>query len=185
MTVSVSSTDIDLRYPESVSALESVVHAGNVLVFGPRENRSGIVALIRAPSFRLPPFSIHVALLRTGVFAVRGLGDLEMRVVVVGMGGQGAKRWRAAGPDAVAKVDPVKDGVDYQRVEDVPLDIYDAALLCVPDDPKAEAIGYLLEAGKHVLVEVTCASRGRHVPIRVLVSRDKYMPSGVNTFQQR
>jgi scyllo-inositol 2-dehydrogenase (NADP+) len=76
-----------------------------------------------------------------------------MRVIVVGMGVQGIKRWRTAGADAVAQVDPFKEGVDYRRVEDVPLDIYDTALLCVPDEPKIGLIRYLLESGKHVLVE--------------------------------
>jgi scyllo-inositol 2-dehydrogenase (NADP+) len=76
-----------------------------------------------------------------------------MNTIVVGMGVQGEKRWHFAGGDAVAKVDPFKAGVDFQQVVDVPLDVYDAALLCVPDEPKIELIRYLLENGKHVLVE--------------------------------
>ena len=76
-----------------------------------------------------------------------------MRVIIVGMGVQGAKRWRVAGADVVASVDPVKEDVHYRRIEDVPLDSFDAALLCIPDDPKIQAITYLLESGKHVLVE--------------------------------
>ena len=76
-----------------------------------------------------------------------------MRVIVVGVGVQGAKRWHFAGEDAVAQVDPVKEGMDYRHIEEVPLDAYDAALLCVPDEPKVGLITYLLENGKHVLVE--------------------------------
>jgi scyllo-inositol 2-dehydrogenase (NADP+) len=41
----------------------------------------------------------------------------------------------------------------YKRIEDVPLDSYDAALLCVPDSPKIDLLGYLLRHGKHALVE--------------------------------
>ena len=78
---------------------------------------------------------------------------MTMRVIVAGMGVQGAKRLAAAGPDAVATIDPVKDGVDYRDVRDVPLTDYDAALLCVPDEAKIDLLTYLLGEGKHVLVE--------------------------------
>lgn len=76
-----------------------------------------------------------------------------MRCIVVGLGVQGPKRIEAAGTDAVATVDPVKEGADFTRVEDVPLDRYDAALVCTPDDTKLPLLTYLLGHGKHVLVE--------------------------------
>lgn len=76
-----------------------------------------------------------------------------MRVIVAGMGVQGAKRLAAAGVDAVATVDPIREGTDYKDVRDVPLGEFDAALLCIPDGPKIELIEYLLGEGKHVLVE--------------------------------
>jgi predicted dehydrogenase len=76
-----------------------------------------------------------------------------MRVVIVGIGTQGAKRRLIAGTDAVATVDPSVSGADYRNLEDVPLDFYDIALLCVPDKPKVELMGYLISHGKHVLVE--------------------------------
>jgi predicted dehydrogenase len=76
-----------------------------------------------------------------------------MRAIIVGMGVQGAKRKHAAGEDAVATVDPIASGVDYRDVRDVPLHSFDAALLCIPDEPKMDLIGYLLGHGKHVLVE--------------------------------
>lgn len=78
---------------------------------------------------------------------------MPMRVVVVGMGVQGVKRLAAAGLDAVATVDPTKDGVDFQDLRDVPTSIYDAALLCVPDAVKIDLLTHLLGEGKHVLVE--------------------------------
>ncbi|MEP1029097.1 MAG: Gfo/Idh/MocA family oxidoreductase, partial [Alphaproteobacteria bacterium] len=77
----------------------------------------------------------------------------KVRIIIAGMGVQGAKRLAAAGPDAVATVDPATDGVDYRDVRDVPLTDYDAALLCIPDEAKIELLEYLLDAGKHVLVE--------------------------------
>lgn len=76
-----------------------------------------------------------------------------MRIIVVGMGIQGNKRRQIAGTDVVATVDPLVPGADYKRIEDVRTDCYDAALLCVPDDPKIGLIRYLLNQKKNVLVE--------------------------------
>ena len=76
-----------------------------------------------------------------------------MRSIVVGLGVQGYKRRRFAGRDFVLAVDPVNKEVQYGAVTDVPLSDYDAALVCIPDEPKVEVIEYLLSNGKHVLVE--------------------------------
>ena len=76
-----------------------------------------------------------------------------MRVIVVGLGIQGRKRLRVAGEDAVATVDPVGSDARFRRVEDVPVDSYDGALVCTPDEPKLEILEHLLTHGKHVLVE--------------------------------
>ncbi len=75
------------------------------------------------------------------------------RVIVVGVGVQGKKRRDVAGDDVVAIVDPAVEGVDFQRVEDVPPDSYDAALVAAPDGAKLGLLSYLIGAGKHVLVE--------------------------------
>ncbi|MFO0953591.1 MAG: Gfo/Idh/MocA family oxidoreductase [Isosphaeraceae bacterium] len=77
----------------------------------------------------------------------------NLRVIVVGLGIQGRKRLAVAGTDAVATVDPAVDSADYVDVEHVPTDRYDAALVCTPDRAKADVLGYLLDQGKHVLVE--------------------------------
>jgi predicted dehydrogenase len=76
-----------------------------------------------------------------------------MRVIIVGLGIQGRKRLAIAGKDAVATVDPLVAEANHRLVQDVPLSAYDAALVCTPDDAKIELLGYLLEHGKHVLVE--------------------------------
>jgi scyllo-inositol 2-dehydrogenase (NADP+) len=76
-----------------------------------------------------------------------------VRVVVVGLGVQGHKRCAIAGSEVVATVDPVKAEAQYRRLADVELGSYDAALVCIPDEPKAAVLGYLLSNGKHVLVE--------------------------------
>jgi len=81
-----------------------------------------------------------------------------MRVLVVGLGIQGRKRMAVAGKDLVATVDPhiQKSGYEvphFTSVEQVPLESFDGALLCIPDGPKVSLIQYLLKNKKHVLVE--------------------------------
>ena len=76
-----------------------------------------------------------------------------MRVVIVGLGTQGRKRLAVAGSDVISTIDLVSHDADYRFIEQVPLDSYDAALLCIPDAPKIELIAYLLKNNKHVLVE--------------------------------
>ncbi len=76
-----------------------------------------------------------------------------MRVIIVGLGIQGRKRRAVAGAEVVATVDPVHPQADHKSLRDVPLTDYDAALLCVPDEPKIGLLDYLLRSGKHALVE--------------------------------
>jgi predicted dehydrogenase len=76
-----------------------------------------------------------------------------MRVVIVGLGVQGSKRLAVAGPDVVVTVDPVNRQAVYHDITDVPLENYDATLVCTPDEAKIPILRYLLERGKHVLVE--------------------------------
>jgi predicted dehydrogenase len=76
-----------------------------------------------------------------------------MRVIVVGLGVQGAKRQRIAGADCIATVDPVNPAADYKSIQDVAISSYDAVLLCIPDEPKYSLIRYALVNKKHVLVE--------------------------------
>lgn len=75
-----------------------------------------------------------------------------MRVIVIGLGTQGKKRRHCAGEDVVCTIDSV-GSADFASVRDVPLDAYDAALCCTPDEPKYEILHYLLANRKHVLVE--------------------------------
>jgi scyllo-inositol 2-dehydrogenase (NADP+) len=76
-----------------------------------------------------------------------------MRSIVIGLGVQGNKRRTFAGSDFVAAVDPINREAEYRRVEDVPIADYDAALVCIPDEPKIEVLAYLLGNAKHVMVE--------------------------------
>jgi len=76
-----------------------------------------------------------------------------MRMIIVGLGIQGKKRLQVAGSDCVATVDLFQPDARYKQVTDVPLDTFDAALVCTPDEAKLEILTYLLSHGKHVLVE--------------------------------
>ncbi len=76
-----------------------------------------------------------------------------IRVLVVGLGVQGKKRKNFAGAECVGTVDPYSDDAEFKELADVPVGSYDAALLCVPDDPKIRLLTYLAEHGKHALVE--------------------------------
>lgn len=76
-----------------------------------------------------------------------------MRLIIIGLGIQGAKRLAIANKDVVATVDPFKKEANYNSIYDVPLHAYDAAILCIQDDLKIEFIEYLLKNKKHVMVE--------------------------------
>lgn len=76
-----------------------------------------------------------------------------MRVIIVGLGVQGHKRRTHAGADCIGVVDPFHADAQWQDVRQVPLDAYDAALVCTPDEVKIDLLTHLLGHGKHVLVE--------------------------------
>ena len=76
-----------------------------------------------------------------------------MRTIVAGLGVQGHKRQRFAGTDFVGSVDTKNKHANFIDIRNVAVDSYDSALLCVPDAAKVELIEYLIEHGKHVLVE--------------------------------
>lgn len=76
-----------------------------------------------------------------------------MRYLVVGFGNIGAKRKKLLGQRCVGTVDPYNPDADYEILSDCPLERYDAAVLAVPNQTKIEQLEFLLEHGKHALVE--------------------------------
>lgn len=76
-----------------------------------------------------------------------------MRYLLAGLGNIGGKRKAILGERCVATADPFNTAADYKAVSDVPLDRYDAAILAVPNPVKIELLDFLLERGKHALVE--------------------------------
>jgi scyllo-inositol 2-dehydrogenase (NADP+) len=76
-----------------------------------------------------------------------------VRYLVVGLGNIGQRRRALLGERCVATADPFNDAADFRSARACPPDAYDAAVLAIPDDDKLELAAYLLEQGKHVLVE--------------------------------
>ena len=75
-----------------------------------------------------------------------------MRVIVVGMGIQGVKRKRSLKKRFIYSVDKFKKS-NFKSIQDVPLNSYDTAFLCVPDNEKIKLIKYCLKNKKNILVE--------------------------------
>ena len=77
-----------------------------------------------------------------------------MRYLIVGYGNIGHKRKDALGKKCIATADPIpKAEADFKNYKDVPIDIFDTAVLTVPQQFKLEMVKYFLSKGKHVLVE--------------------------------
>ena len=77
----------------------------------------------------------------------------KIRVVIIGFGIQGKKRNFIAGNDVVSIIDPMVENINIKDVRDLPLNSFDAALICTGDKEKIEIIRYLLKNNKNVLVE--------------------------------
>jgi predicted dehydrogenase len=77
----------------------------------------------------------------------------NFRVIIIGLGIQGEKRRNIAGLDVVSIVDPYKKEANFKNTTQVPLNSFDAALICTPDESKIEIINYLIKNKKHILVE--------------------------------
>ena len=76
-----------------------------------------------------------------------------MKIAVIGLGVQGRKRKDILGNYCTSTVDPYSNLANYKRIEDVPLNSFDAAFVCTPDSVKLEIIEYLVRNRKHVLCE--------------------------------
>lgn len=76
-----------------------------------------------------------------------------MKLAIVGLGNQGRKRQQIAGADVTTTIDPVAPTAEFRQLEEAPLDRFDAACVCTPDENKVAVLRHLLSHGKHVLVE--------------------------------
>jgi len=76
-----------------------------------------------------------------------------MKTVIIGLGNQGKKRYKSVGKDCAATVDPINKDADYKTIKDVPISIYDSAIISVQENYKLEIINYLIKFKKNILVE--------------------------------
>ena len=76
-----------------------------------------------------------------------------VRGIVIGYGVQGKKREFSCKDEIVAIVDNLNKNANYKSITDVPLNSYDFAFVCVPDEEKPDILFYLANNGKHALVE--------------------------------
>jgi len=76
-----------------------------------------------------------------------------MKIAIIGLGVQGYKRIRYLKNDHIVTVDPYNLKADYKNIKKVPLEDFQAAFICAPDDQKFELALYCLKNKKHVLVE--------------------------------
>lgn len=76
-----------------------------------------------------------------------------MKTLIIGFGIQGKKRLKFAGSDAVGIVDPYAEEANYKSLFEVPTEKYNSVVLCTPDNTKYELLKYILQNGKHALVE--------------------------------
>lgn len=90
-----------------------------------------------------------------------------MRYIIIGFGNIGQKRKAFLGEKCVAIVDPVHPEATFCSFKDVPLSDYDAAILATPNSVKIEALEYLLNNKKHVLIEKPMLFSDYHVSTKL------------------
>lgn len=76
-----------------------------------------------------------------------------MRYIIIGYGNIGKKRHKVLNEKCMAIVDPFLEDAEYSDCRGVPLHLYDAAVVSVPNAVKMDILEYLIENGKHALVE--------------------------------
>jgi scyllo-inositol 2-dehydrogenase (NADP+) len=76
-----------------------------------------------------------------------------MKAVLIGLGNQGQKRIKYFKKDLICLVDPFKKRIKYKSIYKVPLNIFDTAILCIPDKKKYKIIKYLAKNKKNIFVE--------------------------------
>ena len=52
-----------------------------------------------------------------------------MKTVIIGLGNQGKKRYKSVGRECLATVDPINKDADYKTIKDVPIRLYDSAIV--------------------------------------------------------
>ena len=77
----------------------------------------------------------------------------DFKYLIVGLGIQGKKRAYVDKKNLVGTVDLLNKNANYKKINEVPLNLYNSAYVCVPDKEKIKIISYLIKNKKNVLVE--------------------------------
>ena len=75
-----------------------------------------------------------------------------MKTIIVGMGIQGNKRKNILKKNLKYTVDKFIKA-DFKSIYDVPLNSYNSAIICVPDNQKINIMEYCIKNKKDILVE--------------------------------
>jgi hypothetical protein len=67
-----------------------------------------------------------------------------MRTIVIGLGIQGNKRQYFAGKDFQFSIDPFNEKANYKNLDEIDFNLFDSALLCIPDEIKFEYVKRLV-----------------------------------------
>jgi len=89
--------------------------------------------------------------------------ERAFKYIVIGMGIQGLKRAQFDKKHFVGFADPFNKKADFKSIFEVPLEIYNSAFVCTPDNKKKEIINFLLKNKKNVLVEKPLYSKNNHI----------------------
>jgi predicted dehydrogenase len=79
--------------------------------------------------------------------------ETVMRYIIIGYGNIGRKRHKILKEKCVSIIDPIFSSADYKDYRNVPLDIFDAAIISTPNQCKIDILKYLISKKKHILVE--------------------------------
>ena len=62
------------------------------------------------------------------------------RIIIIGYGVQGKKRFNLLKKNVVAIVDPIEKSSAAKKIEDINPDTYDTAFICTPDNQKKKIL---------------------------------------------
>jgi len=76
-----------------------------------------------------------------------------VRIVIVGLGSAGIKRQLSIGIECIATVDTADLNANYQTLQEIPINSYDAVFICTANEQKYNLARYALVNKKHILIE--------------------------------
>lgn len=78
---------------------------------------------------------------------------MKIKILLVGFGIQGQKRYKIEKKNIVAIVDPAYEKANFKKIQDVPIEIYNTVFICTNDEEKNKIIKFCINNKKNILVE--------------------------------